>query len=285
MEVHPYAAAIPISCSISPPIRWSLRIWRRSGASGRIRSSGARRAGIGTRGARGAGAGEPARAAHDVRGAETRPQFPWDFQPLRMASEQYTRNHMDLTAFDNQSRFPPAPGRAEALILAERAIPEIACMSEDVLLLARAFRFAADATSPSAARAPARSPTSITWRRLPACSRKLPAEATRTWSPRHCCMTRSRIRTSSGSRSRSVGPDIAGLVVEVTDDKSLDQAVRKRRQIESAPQVGARQNAEDRRQDLEPARDPVEPAGGLAARCAGGNTSVGPRRSSTAAAA
>ena len=35
--------------------------------------------------------------------------FPWDFQPLRLASEQYTRNHRDVTATDVLSRFPPAP--------------------------------------------------------------------------------------------------------------------------------------------------------------------------------
>jgi choline-sulfatase len=35
--------------------------------------------------------------------------FPWDFQPLRDASEQYTRNHMDVTERDLQSRFPKAP--------------------------------------------------------------------------------------------------------------------------------------------------------------------------------
>jgi choline-sulfatase len=35
--------------------------------------------------------------------------FPWDYQPLRAASEQYTRNHMDVTARDQLSRFPPAP--------------------------------------------------------------------------------------------------------------------------------------------------------------------------------
>ena len=36
-------------------------------------------------------------------------RFPWDFQPLRDASEQYTRNHMSVTDRDMQSRFPPAP--------------------------------------------------------------------------------------------------------------------------------------------------------------------------------
>jgi choline-sulfatase len=36
-------------------------------------------------------------------------RFPWDFQPLRDASEQYTRNHMSVTDRDLQSRFPPAP--------------------------------------------------------------------------------------------------------------------------------------------------------------------------------
>ena len=35
--------------------------------------------------------------------------FPWDFQPLRDASEQYTRNHMSVTDRDLQSRFPKAP--------------------------------------------------------------------------------------------------------------------------------------------------------------------------------
>jgi choline-sulfatase len=35
--------------------------------------------------------------------------FPWDFQPLRAASEQYTRNHMSVTDRDLKARFPPAP--------------------------------------------------------------------------------------------------------------------------------------------------------------------------------
>jgi choline-sulfatase len=35
--------------------------------------------------------------------------FPWDFQPLRDASEQYTRNHMAVTERDVHSRYPPAP--------------------------------------------------------------------------------------------------------------------------------------------------------------------------------
>ena len=35
--------------------------------------------------------------------------FPWDFQPLRDASEQYTRNHMSVTDRDLKSRFPKAP--------------------------------------------------------------------------------------------------------------------------------------------------------------------------------
>jgi choline-sulfatase len=34
--------------------------------------------------------------------------FPWDFQPLRKASEQYTRNHMSVTDRDLKSRFPAA---------------------------------------------------------------------------------------------------------------------------------------------------------------------------------
>ena len=36
-------------------------------------------------------------------------RFPWDFQPLRDASEQYTRNHMSVTDRDLASRFPKAP--------------------------------------------------------------------------------------------------------------------------------------------------------------------------------
>lgn len=35
--------------------------------------------------------------------------FPWDFQPLRDASEQYTRNHMSVTQRDLNARFPQAP--------------------------------------------------------------------------------------------------------------------------------------------------------------------------------
>jgi choline-sulfatase len=35
--------------------------------------------------------------------------FPWDFQPLRDASEQYTRNHMSVTDRDQKARFPLAP--------------------------------------------------------------------------------------------------------------------------------------------------------------------------------
>jgi choline-sulfatase len=33
-------------------------------------------------------------------------QFPWDYQPLRKASEQYTRNTMDVTGKDELARFP-----------------------------------------------------------------------------------------------------------------------------------------------------------------------------------
>lgn len=35
--------------------------------------------------------------------------FPWDYQPLRDASMQYTRNHMSVTDRDLTSRFPRAP--------------------------------------------------------------------------------------------------------------------------------------------------------------------------------
>ncbi len=33
-------------------------------------------------------------------------QFPWDFQPLRKASERYMRNHMDLNDVEERQRFP-----------------------------------------------------------------------------------------------------------------------------------------------------------------------------------
>jgi choline-sulfatase len=32
--------------------------------------------------------------------------FPWDYQPLKKASEQYMRNHMDLNILEDSKRFP-----------------------------------------------------------------------------------------------------------------------------------------------------------------------------------
>ncbi|MBT8415853.1 MAG: choline-sulfatase, partial [Silicimonas sp.] len=32
--------------------------------------------------------------------------YPWDFQPLRQASERYMRNHMDLNDLEESKRFP-----------------------------------------------------------------------------------------------------------------------------------------------------------------------------------
>ncbi len=32
--------------------------------------------------------------------------YPWDYQPLRMASEAYMRNHMDLNVLEENKRFP-----------------------------------------------------------------------------------------------------------------------------------------------------------------------------------
>ena len=32
--------------------------------------------------------------------------FPWDYQPLRAASERYMRNHMDLNVLEDSKRFP-----------------------------------------------------------------------------------------------------------------------------------------------------------------------------------
>ena len=35
--------------------------------------------------------------------------YPWDYQPLQQASEQYMRNHMDLNQVDAGRRYPPNP--------------------------------------------------------------------------------------------------------------------------------------------------------------------------------
>jgi choline-sulfatase len=32
--------------------------------------------------------------------------YPWDYQPLRLASERYMRNHMDLNVLETQKRYP-----------------------------------------------------------------------------------------------------------------------------------------------------------------------------------
>ena len=57
------------------------------------------------------------------------------------------------------------------------------------------------------------------------------------------------------------GPEVAALVAEVTDDKSLRKDERKRLQIdEDAGQVAARETAEARRQDLQPAQPDAQPA-------------------------
>jgi choline-sulfatase len=32
--------------------------------------------------------------------------YPWDYQPLRAASERYMRNHMDLNVLEESKRFP-----------------------------------------------------------------------------------------------------------------------------------------------------------------------------------
>ena len=42
--------------------------------------------------------------------------YPWDYQPLRQASEQYTRNHRDVTETDVLSRYPLAPEVAKKVV-------------------------------------------------------------------------------------------------------------------------------------------------------------------------
>jgi choline-sulfatase len=39
-------------------------------------------------------------------GVAERALLPWDFQPLRAASERYMRNHMDLNVLEENQRFP-----------------------------------------------------------------------------------------------------------------------------------------------------------------------------------
>ncbi len=71
--------------------------------------------------------------------------------------------------------------------------------------------------------------------------------------------TEEELRTAFGAR-------IAGIVCEVTDDKRLSKAERKRIQLDNAcAREQGSPAAQDRGQALQPARDPVEPAGGLAA--------------------
>ena len=41
------------------------------------------------------------------RALSTGERFPWDFQPIRSAAEQYTRNTMDVAERDSRARFPP----------------------------------------------------------------------------------------------------------------------------------------------------------------------------------
>jgi choline-sulfatase len=33
--------------------------------------------------------------------------YPWDYQPLQLASERYMRNHMNLDMLEETKRFPP----------------------------------------------------------------------------------------------------------------------------------------------------------------------------------
>ena len=53
----------------------------------------------------------------DVRESQTRRRivyaalrqghyYPWDYQPLQLASERYMRNHMDLNTLEATKRFP-----------------------------------------------------------------------------------------------------------------------------------------------------------------------------------
>jgi choline-sulfatase len=57
---------------------------------------------------------ESQRARHLIFEALRHGRTPsWDFQPERDVSTQYTRNTLDVTSRDQQSRFPPAPPPAK----------------------------------------------------------------------------------------------------------------------------------------------------------------------------
>ena len=54
---------------------------------------------------------------HDVRESQAKRKivyealrkggyYPWDFQPLKQASERYMRNHMDLNVLETSQRYP-----------------------------------------------------------------------------------------------------------------------------------------------------------------------------------
>jgi hypothetical protein len=89
--------------------------------------------------------------------------------------------------------------------------------------------------STSAAKARPRSPIStISWR-LPRLWRKRRKAKTPISSLPRCFMMPSRIvRFRRSSSRRRSGADVADLVVEVTDDKTLEKGERKKRQVESA---------------------------------------------------
>ena len=81
------------------------------------------------------------------------------------------------------------------------------------------------------------------------------------------------------------GPEVAALVAEVTDDKSLPQGgAQAPAGREDAGQIAARQTAQDRRQDLQPARPGAKPAERMDSRSACATMSCGPRRSCARAA-
>jgi len=73
--------------------------------------------------------------------------------------------------------------------------------------------------------------------------------------------------TTEGELIERFGSDVAGLVVELTDDKSLPKAERKRLQVEHAHKKSKRaQMIKSGRQNFQPPEHSVEPAGGLGLR-------------------
>ena len=72
---------------------------------------------------------EPACATRRLRALQQGTTYPWDFQPSRIAAEQYTRNTMDVALRDQQLAFPPTES-----VKAASAVVRVRLSDEDLTL-------------------------------------------------------------------------------------------------------------------------------------------------------